>query len=143
LYKTDHCGERPPYTRQCTTVVNILVIGYSHVNINLSKHKLLRTLEIPASSLVADGSLFFPTILSTITSIVFSQVIAVYWDYNFCYAPRQWRWYNLYTIVPNGWEKDISACNREFGVFHEMRKVHDFQLVLCADVWNSAIAYAA
>ena len=66
--------------------------------------------------------------LPTITSPVFSKVIDIYRDYDFgalSVCPR---------VSPDEVEIEASCRRRQFEALREIRKVRDFQVVLCADV---------
>jgi len=100
---------------------------------DLSRHKSLRTLEIPASTIVHEGLGLLTYVLPTITSPVFSKVIVIYQDYDF----------GVLSAYPRRDEVEIEAsCHcRQFEALHEIRKVRDFQVVLCADVRDHVREY--
>jgi len=89
-------------------------------------------------------------VLSTITSPVFSEVVAFYRDYNFIWARvcTQAPWIPPQHYPPLGRrpqaEKEAGdpQHRKRFKVFYEMHKVRDFQLVLCADVWDPVEDYS-
>jgi hypothetical protein len=90
---------------------------------DLSRNKLLRTLEVRAVCLYETGLLTHA--LSTITSPVFSEITVVYQDSDFP-TPSSW---------PQIREAQEAASHRRrFKVFRAMRNIRDFQLVLCAHV---------
>ena len=117
----------------------------------LSRNTSLRTLEIPAQSIIGTirGSCvpnpatlsFLRTALSTITSPAFSEVIIVYRGEDFsgvAYHPP-----NVYReMTPASRAKEALWHRSQFEVFREMYKVRDFQLTFCADVWNRVGEYA-
>ena len=89
-------------------------------------------------------------VLSTITSPVFSEVTACYRDYNFCGVQGcvQASWLQPQSRPPfrvmsqAERAKEASHHRKRFEVFHKMHKVRDFQLVLCADVWDRVGEYS-
>jgi hypothetical protein len=93
---------------------------------DFSRNGSLRELEIPAGSLnraltdraPATTSSFLRTVLSTITSPVFSKVLIVYQSGNF--------------YSPVSFEREAAWYRRQFDAFREMCKARDFQLVLQA-----------
>lgn len=106
---------------------------------DLSRNKSLRTLEVRARYLV--GTRLLEYALSTITSPVFSEVIAVYRDLDF--SGVDWEWSNqaLRPQSPAQRAKEASLHERQLKLFRAIRKVRDFQLVLCADVWDGVKGY--
>lgn len=62
--------------------------------------------------------------LPTITSPVFSRVIIIYRDYDF----------GLLFLRVSPAEIEASCRSKQFEALREIRKVRDFQMVLCADV---------
>ena len=81
--------------------------------------------------------------LSTIMSPVFSEVVAVYRDYDFGYihchvnsAPT------LYRLSPTLRAAVATELHRIFEGFYEMHKARGFRLVLRVDVWDHLGEYA-
>lgn len=124
---------------------------------DLSRNKSLRTLETTAQSIdgaLRDGSLhtassLFTHALSTITSPVFSEVTTFYRDYNFPGAPcriiASWLPKSDYLPLsrPQAQKaKEASQHRERFDVFYRMHELRDFQLALCADVWDRAEEYS-
>jgi hypothetical protein len=106
---------------------------------DLSRNKSLRTLEVRARYLF--GTRLLEYALSTITSLVFSEVIAVYRDLDF--SGVDWEWSNqaLRPQSPAQRAKEASLHERQLKLFQAIHKVRDFQLVLCADVWDGVKGY--
>ena len=96
---------------------------------DLSRNKSLRTLEVRARYLSEMGPLAYA--LSTIASPVFSEVTIIYRD-----------------VVLSGFlspaeaAEELLSHHRRFEVFRAMRHVRDFQLVLCACVWDDVGEYS-
>ena len=126
---------------KCTQIsANRFAGGSTLQEFDLSKNKSLRTLEVAASSIGGtlsakspDGaaSRLLKHALSTITSPAFSEVTVVYRDYDFCGVESE-----QYPNWPAGREEEALQHSSQFEVFREMRKMRDFRLVLCADVWH-------
>jgi len=124
--------------------------GSNLLDFNLSQSKSLRTLEFRVrhldsglrnGSLYAAGSLLY-YVLSTISSPLFSKVVAVYQDYDFCgIAPPE---LNTPLLWMTGEEvtREARQHAKRFGVFRSMHRERDFQLVLCVDVWEGTGDYA-
>ena len=116
------------------------------LDFDLSRNKSLRTLEIVARFAVSRYkphalnlaiSSFLRTTLSTITSLEFSKIIIIYWDTDFCGVAQYPRPPNIYTdTTPDQRAKEASWHRELFTVFRWMYRLRDFQLVLCAEVWN-------
>jgi hypothetical protein len=119
---------------------------------NLSRNKSLQTLETTAESVIAAGdaaSGSLRTVLSTVTSPVFLNVVIVYQDTDIdIWAPRfiaiscRWEHVRFYARPPEEKAECILHHQQAFKVFHEMHKVREFQLVLCVDVLDSVVKYA-
>ena len=81
--------------------------------------------------------------MSTIMSPAFSEVIVFYLDDDFggvSFNPRSAP--NIYRDMTEAKRTAEASWHcRLFEVFHEMYAVRDFQLVLCADVWDSLEEY--
>jgi hypothetical protein len=147
-----------PYGKQlCPKCVGVLANGFtarsSLQNIGLSRNKSLRALEVMARSIdiaLKGGSLdsassLLKHPLSTITSPAFLEIIVFYHDLDFhgawgstgasTYGP-------FYHMSETEREEEVSRHHRQFEVLHEVQKVRDFRLVLCADVWESVGEYS-
>jgi hypothetical protein len=111
---------------------------------DLSRNESLQTLEILASSVVYREAGFLTHVLSTITSPVFSKVIIVYRDYDFCQLHAAWDIGTnpLRGALPVEIAVEASRHHMWFKAFREMHKVREFRLMLCADVWDCAGVYA-
>lgn len=119
---------------------------------NLSRNKSLQTLETTAESVIAAGdtaSGSLRTVLSTVTSPVFLNVIVVYQDYDIdSWAPCcfgiscKWDHVGFYIRSPEGRAVCTLHHQQIFKVFHEMHGVWEFQLVLCVDVLDCMVKCA-
>ena len=98
---------------------------------DLSRNKLLRTLEVRALCLYETGLLTHA--LSTITSPAFSEVTVIYQDSDF--PP-------LFRLSPAGTAKEAAAHPRRFKAFRAMHNIRNFQLVLCAHVRHDMGEYS-
>ena len=78
--------------------------------------------------------------LSTTTSPVFSEVIVSYRDLDFRGVKRPWL-DRPRPLLPAEIAKEASWHKQLFKAFRPMHKVRDFQLVLCADVWDGVRGY--
>ena len=90
-------------------------------------------------SLVHGDRGFLRHVLSTITSSVFSEVVAIYRDHDLYDVVRL-----IYRSLAVGVLRRIDRERREmvFEVFREAQQVRDFQLVLRADVWGDMTSLA-
>ena len=146
LYPTDPCGEQLDLKgMQC--LANNFTARSSLLDFDLSRNKSLRTLEVDARSVVCGQRSFaseLRTILSTITSPGFSEVIVFYWECDFGGT----RFDSDHT--PNLWKKMTPAQRAEEASWHravfegirEMYAVRDFRLVLTVEVWDRLGEYA-
>ena len=111
-------------------------------DVDLSRNKSLRTLEVRACSvenvLQRDFDIGLLTYaLSTITSPMFSEVAVFYREFDFRVAHSQ-----LQRLPPYCWpspaeiEEEPSLHHLGFEGFRTMRKVRNFRLVLWVDVWD-------
>ena len=117
---------------------------------DLLRNKLLRTLQVTVwsddrlrvcSPAVAARLLTYA--LSTITSPVFTEVIALYREYHFCDVEFPWSdrpRLRRRSLAEKA--EEASPHSRRFEAFRRMRKVRAFQLVLCADVWEGVGEYS-
>ena len=116
-------------------------------NLDLSRNKSLRTLEVVARTIVSRYgyhipnlaiSIFLRTTLSTITSPAFFEVVVFYRDYDFAgvkFSPH------LGPSIfgngkPAGRASEASWHRGLFEMFRNMCMMRNFRLVLCADVWD-------
>jgi len=135
------------YPKHAPSPANDPTVMYSPLDFDLSRNKALRTLEVRARCIVPEHacrsnlppnpaiSTFFRTILPTITSPVFSEVIVFYGGNDFCglecnpYPPK------IYSNpMPDERNKEGLWHCELFKVFRELFTLRDFRLVLCADV---------
>ena len=129
----------------------------SLLDFDLSRNKSLRTLEVRARSMVPEHacgsnlppnptiSVFLRTILPTITSPVFSEVIVIYRENDFCGLecyPLPSKIYRDQISVLGRRKKEYLWHRELFNVFREMYTLRNFRLVLCADVWDRVGEYA-
>jgi len=98
---------------------------------DLPRNRSLRILEVPASSIAYEEPGNLTSVLSTITSPVFSKVVVVYRDYDI---------YGLPSAVNKA--TALTPYYRHFAALREMNKVRTFQVVLCADVWDRVVVDA-
>ena len=103
---------------------------------DLSRNKSLRVLEVRARSFDYPPDIpssdfpssFFKHVLSTIRCSAPFEVIVFHRKYDFLRLQHRLK------ITPSlAW---IAGCHRQFEMFREVRKVQDFRLVLCADVYD-------
>lgn len=122
---------------------------------DLSQNGSLVTLEVITRNLtVSTGYLscapdpailsFLKTVLLTITSPAFSEVVAVFREHRFgglnIYSPHI---PNIYRDMGSVQREGESASHRAaFKAFREMYTVRDFRLSLCAEVWDRVGDYA-
>jgi len=115
-------------------------------NSGLSRNKSLRTLEVTAVSIdyASDPVSSLKRMLSTTGSSAFLEVIVLYMDYDFSGVQPQpgiGTGVLFYRISKREREAEAFLKCRVFKVFHEVQKVRDFRLVLCADVHDSMVEY--
>jgi len=122
-------------------VANKPTVGPSFRDFDLSRHKSLRTLEVPASSIAYKEPGFLTHVLSTITSPVFSEVIIIYRDYDFGGLHLLPHKSVFREMLPAEREEDDSFRRSRLEALHEMYKVRAFRPVLCADVWDRVREY--
>ena len=88
---------------------------------------------------------FLRAVLSTITSPAFSKVVILYEDGDFCGLSASMELGNLKSyyrfLMPDEIAEEASWHRQMFEVFRGMHAVRDFQLVLCADVWDPVGEY--
>jgi len=114
-------------------------------DIDLSRHKSLRTLWVPASSIsrvpagsdtpgIAD---FLTHVLSTITSSAFPEIIVLYGEDDF-HGVEPWSsdWPPLHELSQAERAEAASQHRERFEVLREVHKVQEFRLVLCVRVWH-------
>ena len=120
---------------------------------DLSRNRILRTLEVAGPGIVSralyQGGLLdtatgpFAYALSTITSPAFTEITAFFRDYEFSGVGAPWIHSVLvYQLYPAEISKEASWFDWRFRVFQAMRKIRDFQLVLCVDAWDAVGEYA-
>jgi hypothetical protein len=138
LYPTDPRGKVFYLDGSQALTGGLAAVSYIR-DFDLSQNKFLRTLEVTGrdidrgffwngSFISANATRLFTYALSTITSPVFTELTVFYRDYQFGivgHPLRDW---------PLRWP-------RRFEVFQMMRKVRDFQLVLCAEAWDRVGEY--
>jgi len=103
---------------------------------DLSRNKLLRTLQLPASSIDASpgATSFLKQVLLTITPSTCLKICLFHGDTHFR-GVGSWQ---------SGWpqlskderEEEASRYHRRFEILREVHKVRGFQLELCASVWG-------
>jgi hypothetical protein len=126
---------------------NNFVAGSSLLDFDLSGNKSLETLTIPVDSVdnaLRDGSLdtasrLYKYVLSTIRSPVFSWVQVCYQGCDFRAVGPRYRYPmpRLRQLSQDEEAEEALQHFRRFELLREVHKVRDFQLVLCALVWES------
>jgi len=121
--------------------------------VGLSRNKSLRTLELTAWSINDTiwrgtinpvSNLLEPT-FSTIASTTPLKVMVIYQDHDFGGLHNHLgnKLFGPFRKMSRAErEKEASWHNKQFEVFRRVQKVHDFQLVLCADVWHHVGEYS-
>ena len=134
-YPLDPCGEGSSFVSARELVDN----SSAGDGVDLSQNKSLREFEVVATSTFGEVPDFLASALSTVTSPAFSEVIVFYRDCDFRGVESTWPEHTY----PFRWvsETEIKAApewwyHNQFEAFRKMQKVRDFQLVLCADVWE-------
>ena len=79
--------------------------------------------------------------LSTITSPVFSEVIALYQDLDFGGVHWAWSDWPFRPQSPAQREEEALLHERRLRLFRTICKVRGFQLVLCANIWDGVREY--
>ena len=144
-----------PIAKHLWYLVNGLAAESSPSHFDLSRNKSLRTFEVTASSIICNSGLcdrvpkpmtgFLKTVLSTITSPIFSEVVFIYRDFDFAgITPRLPHVQSIFRDPTPAQKADEALFHTQlFTAFREMRSaVPDVQLVLCADVWDCIGEYA-
>ena len=152
LYPADPCGEQLNLKR--TNIQPIICIAARPLppDFDLSRNRSLRTLEVRADSIIPRYgfctldpaiSSFLRTVLSTITSLEFSEVVVIYRDTDFFGVAQYSRPPNVYrNMTPEQRAKEASWHRELFKVFRWMYRLREFRLVLCAEVWDRVGEYA-
>jgi hypothetical protein len=140
LYPGDPRGkDLPPCSAQ--VLADTFAARSSLRDFDLSRAKSLRTLEIRAQYLA--GTRLLTYALSTITSSAFSEVTVFYRDLDFYGIGIPWPDSSIfYRLSPAERAKETLWHEGQFRIFRTMQKIRDFQLVLCADVWDGVREYA-
>jgi len=114
-------------------------VSLNHFNLSRIKH--LRTLEITAESIVAAKSTaadFLKTVLSSVASPIPINIVIIYRDRDFGGIPRC----NFCGPESSCFSRSPMLMVLGLGMFREIHDVHDFRLVLCADVSDSEMAHS-
>jgi len=131
---------------------NSSAVSSSPQDFDLSSNRSLCSLQILASYIghtSSDGSLdaasnFLNHTLSTITSPEFSQIVVMYFWYDFIGA-ESWKHPDRPPVRKTSQAKRSEEVLRHRGLFEAFRRVHkvrDFRLQLCANVWAPAGEYS-
>jgi hypothetical protein len=133
------------YPMNVRVPANDFADGLSFPNLDLSRNKALRALEVMAGSVVSRSgccapdratSTFLVAILSTITSPTFSEIIVFYRGLEF--HGLGFYLHNVSNphieIALGETEMEASWHRALFEVFREMHTVRGFRLMLCAEV---------
>ena len=122
-----------------------LIAKSSLLDFGLSRNKSLRTFEVTARSIISRRKprapnpttlRFLRTVLSTIASPSFVEVVIIYLSYDFGGVVFHCRPRVCKDVTPAEREKEASWHRGLFKVFRKMYAIRDFQLVLCVDVWD-------
>jgi len=142
LYPTCQGEEASPDGTQ--VVANDFSVVFPPEDIDLSRIRSLRVLELAASSIVGGEPGFIARMLSTITSPAFTEVVVFYRDYDFGGIDHMGgihtRAFYPMTEAETVWE--VSWRRRQFEIIREMHQVRDFRLALRVDVWDRVGGYA-
>jgi hypothetical protein len=146
LYMGDiHCEYL--YPQGIRVPANDFTVTSPPADVDLSRHKSLRTLELQARSIIPRSGFCMPTssfleaTLSTITSPLFSDVIVFYRDFDF--DGLEFDALDPYReMTPEESAREDYWHRELFEVFREMHTVRGFRLTLCAEVWDCVGEYA-
>ena len=143
LYPIDSSGKQlPPRGAQVPT--NGFTGNSSLCDFDLSRHKSLRTLEILAQFITSTSNLL-KHVLSTIASPAFLEVVVIYQDRDFRGVRTAWasyKWGPFQVMSQSERAKEASRHHERFNALREVYKVREFQLLLCADVWERVGDYS-
>ena len=147
LYPSDPRGEQL-LLKGTQALANDFAAISSPQDFDLSRDKSLRVLEVTVRSVDRAleigspdvASSFFKHILSTTRCPAPPKVIVFYRNYDFDGVKSMLR----VGITPSSAQiaKEASQRHRRFEMFHEVHKVQNFQLVLCADVRGHTETYS-
>lgn len=134
-------------------LANNFAVRSTLLGIDLSRHGLLRTLEVPASCV--DGAKFrheslditsnlLKHVVSTTTPSVLFEVVVIYRDYELrgVELPQYPTNPPVCGMSQADRVKEASQHHTRFGVFREVCKVQESRLVLCADIWDRVGEYS-
>ena len=140
LDPTDPRGEWLP-PEGMGVLTNYSAARYSLRDFDLTRNESLQTLQIPASSPDRTPNrlpdTFLKHVLSTITSPAFFQITILYRNSDFD-GLRSWcsGQYHSCGLRQPYRELEASLHRWRFEVIREVRKVRNFRLVMCANVWG-------
>jgi hypothetical protein len=152
VYPTDPRGERLSL-KGVKALANDLAARSSFRDFDLSRNKSLRTLETTARSIkdaMCDGPPdiapnFLKHVLLTVASSACLEVTVFYRNYDF-QGIRSWYGSNLLPFISNMSQderaKEVLWQCKRLEVLREVHKARNFQLVLCAHVWNRVVEYS-
>ena len=119
---------------------------------DLSRNTSLRTLRVAAESIdcaleddpPGTTSMFLEHVLSTITASAFSDIVVIYegGDFRGIISQGYSDWHHLRETSEADRVEEASLHRRRFEVLREVRKAREFQLVLCAEVWDPVGEYS-
>ncbi|KAF9642465.1 hypothetical protein BDM02DRAFT_3264464 [Thelephora ganbajun] len=126
------------------------VAGTSLGDFDLSQNESLRTLEITAyhldCALEAGSPNTTPSLLAyallTITSHAFSEVIVYHRGQDFCGIGFPWQNPPTFQPSPAGAAREDSRHHQRFKALRRVHRIREFELVLCADVWDGVGEYS-
>ena len=118
-------------------------------DVDLSRNKALQTLELKARSVVPRYGCrtpdratlgFLAATLSTITPLIFPEIIVFYRDFDF--EGLEFNVSDPYReMTPEEITREASWHRGLFEVFREMHTLRGFRLTLCAEVWDCVGEY--
>ena len=140
LCPTDFCGEKASLDG-IQDLADDFSASRSLGNVDLSRNKSLRALEVMASSILLWEPGLLMHALSTITSPAFSEVIVFHRDYDFYGVGSFPHLCVFHLMSKDEAEKEALRHHMQFELFRKMHRVRGFRLVLCANVWDRVVEY--
>jgi len=136
LYPTDQSSEASPAGTR--VAANDFSANFSPEDIDLSRIRSLRVLEVAASSIIGGEPGFIARMISTITSLAFSEVVVFYRDYDFGGIDHMGGIHTraFYPMAEAHRVWEASWHRNQFKIFREMHQVRGFRLVLHVHAWD-------
>jgi hypothetical protein len=150
LYPKDPCGEQL-HPKGARTSTDNFTASPCNPGLGLFRNRSFRTFEIMARwmahgcsyVLQPSDSSFLTSVLSTITSPAFSEVVVFYRDWDFRGSKYHPSHADIYRKMSSAEEAEEALWHqRRFEVLREMYAVRQFRLVLCVEVWDLVGEYA-